>query len=131
MIRFKSAFYSFTPPPPPNDYCSYLRWHLLDHQVEQYQLPGIQYALRYIADGDYPDRRIAASGKLEQVGNVVNYLVGDPVQQTHDDFMQLGPRLAGGTLAYLPELGCDCCGWLNAGAYLPGGRAVPAHRASS
>jgi hypothetical protein len=28
------------------------------------------------------------------VGNVVNYLVGDPVQQTHDDFMELGPRLA-------------------------------------
>ena len=94
MIRVKAAFFSFTPPPPPDDDGSYLRWHLLDHQVEQYQLPGIQYALRYIADGDYPDHRIAASGKLEQVGNVVNYLVGDPVQQTHDDFMQLGPRLA-------------------------------------
>lgn len=94
MIRVKAAFFSFTPPPPPDDDGSYLRWHLLDHQVEQYQLPGIQYALRYIADGDYPDRRIAASGKLEQVGNVVNYLVGDPVQQTHDDFMQLGLRLA-------------------------------------
>jgi hypothetical protein len=94
MIRVKAAFFSFTPPPPPDDDGSYLRWHLLDHQVEQYQLPGIQYALRYIADGDYPDHRIAASGKLEKVGNVVNYLVGDPVQQTHDDFMQLGPRLA-------------------------------------
>jgi len=94
MIRVKAAFFSFTPPPPPDDDGSYLRWHLLDHQVEQYQLPGIQYALRYIADGDYPDHRIAASGKLEQVGNLVNYLVGDPVQQTHDDFMQLGPRLA-------------------------------------
>jgi hypothetical protein len=62
--------------------------------VEQYQLPGIQYALRYIADGEYLDRRIAATGHLENVGNVVNYLVGDPVQQTHDDFMELGPRLA-------------------------------------
>ena len=62
--------------------------------VEQYQLPGIQYALRYIADGDYLDRRIVANGHLADVGNVVNYLVGDPVQQTHDDFMQLGPRLA-------------------------------------
>ena len=54
MIRVKAAFFSFTPPPPPDDDGSYLRWHLLDHQVEQYQLPGIQYALRYIADGDYP-----------------------------------------------------------------------------
>ncbi len=94
MIRVKAAFFSLTPPAPADDDGSYLRWHLLDHMVEQYQLPGIQYALRYIADGDYVDHRIAASGRLEQVGNLVNYLVGDPVQQTHDDFMELGPRLA-------------------------------------
>ena len=94
MIRVKAAFFSLTPPPPPDDDGSYLRWHLLDHMVEQYQLPGIQYALRYIADGEYLERRIVATGHLEDVGNVVNYLVGDPVQQTHDDFMELGPRLA-------------------------------------
>jgi hypothetical protein len=94
MIRVKAAFFSITPPAPPDDDGSYLRWHLLDHMVEQYQLPGIQYALRYIADGEYLDRRIVATGQLQDVGNVVNYLVGDPVQQTHDDFMELGPRLA-------------------------------------
>ena len=94
MIRVKAAFFSLTPPAPADDDGSYLRWHLLDHMVEQYQLPGIQYALRYIADGEYLDRRIVATGHLEDVGNVVNYLVGDPVQQTHDDFLQLGPRLA-------------------------------------
>jgi hypothetical protein len=69
---------------------------------EQYQLPGIQFALRYIADGDYVNSRIAAEGHLERVGNVVNYLVGDPVQRTHDDFMQLGPRLA--ELGRFPEV---------------------------
>jgi len=94
MIRVKAAFFSLTPPAPPDDDGSYLRWHLLDHMVEQYQLPGIQYALRYIADGDYLSSRSAGAGHLEEIGNVVNYLVGDPVQQTHDDFMQLGPRLA-------------------------------------
>jgi hypothetical protein len=94
VIRVKAAFFSITPPAPPGDDGSYLRWHLLDHMVEQYQLPGIQYALRYIADGEYLDRRIVATGHLRDVGNVVNYLVGDPVQQTHDDFMELGPRLA-------------------------------------
>jgi hypothetical protein len=82
MIRVKAAFFSFTPPALPEDDGSYLRWHLLDHMVEQYQLPGIQYALRYIADGEYLERRIVATGNLEHVGNVVNYLVGDPVQQT-------------------------------------------------
>lgn len=94
MIRVKAAFFSITPPGPPDDDGSYLRWHLLDHMPEQYQLPGIQFALRYIADGEYRTSRIAANGPLADVGNVVNYLVGDPVQQTHDDFMELGPRLA-------------------------------------
>jgi hypothetical protein len=94
VIRVKAAFFSLTPPGPPQDDGSYLRWHLLDHMPEQYQLPGIQFALRYIADGEYLQSRIAANGHLADVGNVVNYLVGDPVQQTHEDFMELGPRLA-------------------------------------
>jgi hypothetical protein len=96
MIRVKAAFFSLTPPAPADDDGSYLRWHLLDHMPEQYQLPGIQLALRYIADGDYLTSRIAGDGPLADVGNVVNYLVGDPVQQTHDDFMELGARLAEG-----------------------------------
>lgn len=94
MIRVKAAFFSLTPPAPADDDGSYLRWHLLDHMPEQYQLPGIQLALRYIADGDYLTSRIAGAGPLADVGNVVNYLVGEPVQQTHDDFMELGRRLA-------------------------------------
>ncbi len=94
MNRVKAAFFSFTPPPPPDDDGSYLRWHLLDHMPEQYQLPGIQLGLRYVADDDCMAARVAASGDLERVGNLVNYLVGDPVQETHDDFMALGRRLA-------------------------------------
>jgi len=94
MNRVKAAFFSFTPPPPPDDDGSYLRWHLLDHMPEQYQLPGIQLGLRYLADADCMAARVAASGDLEHVGNLVNYLVGDPVQETHDDFMALGRRLA-------------------------------------
>jgi hypothetical protein len=94
VIRVKAAFFSLTPPGPPDDDGSYLRWHLLDHMPEQYQLPGIQLALRYVADGEYLRSRVAANGHLSDVGNVVNYLVGDPVEQTHEDFMQLGPRLA-------------------------------------
>jgi hypothetical protein len=94
VIRVRAAFFSFTPPAPPDDDGSYLRWHLLDHMPEQYQLPGIQLALRYIADPQYQQSRIAGEGPLADIGNVVNYFVGDPVQQTHDDFMQLGTRLA-------------------------------------
>jgi hypothetical protein len=101
VIRVKAAFFSWTPPAPAGDDGSYLRWHLLDHMPEQYQLPGIQLALRYIADGEYLQSRIAANEPLADVGNLVNYLVGDPVQQTHDDFTQLGARL--GQVGRFPE----------------------------
>ncbi len=37
---------------------------------------------------------MAGSGQLADVGSIVNYLVTEPVQSTHDDFMELGPRLA-------------------------------------
>ncbi len=94
MNRVKAAFFSFTPPSPPDDDGSYLRWHLLDHMPEQYQLPGIQLGLRYLADADCRAARLVVTGDLEDVGSLVTYLVGDPVQQTHDDFMALGRRLA-------------------------------------
>ncbi|MBL7487551.1 hypothetical protein I6A60_16790 [Frankia sp. AgB1.9] len=94
MIRVKAAFFSATGPAPEGDDGSYLRWHLLDHMPEQYQLPGLVYATRWTTDSAYLGARIAGTGPLADVANVVNYLVGDPVQQTHDDFLELGVRLA-------------------------------------
>ncbi len=93
MNRVKAGFFSFTPAAPPDDDGSYLRWHLLDHMPEQYQLPGIVHGLRWIADGDYPGHRLAARGELGELGNAVHYLVGDPVEQTFDDFVALGREL--------------------------------------
>lgn len=94
MLRVKAGIFSLTAPAGPDDDGSYLRWHLLDHQPEQYQLPGIAYALRYIADGDYLTSRLASADHLTDVGNVVNYLVSDPVEQTAEDFLRLGAQLA-------------------------------------
>jgi len=103
VIRVKAAFFNMTVPlSADEDLASYLKWHLLDHMPEQYQLPGMVHAARWIADGDYGDYCIAGSGPMERIGSVMNYLVGDPVQQTHDDFMELGPRLA--ELGRLPWL---------------------------
>ncbi|OMC57142.1 hypothetical protein A5747_04965 [Mycobacterium sp. IS-836] len=93
MNRVKAGVFSLTAAPPPDDDGSYLRWHLLDHMPEQYQLPGIVHGLRWIADGDYAEQRLAAHGPLGEVGNAVHYLVGDPVEQTFDDFVVLGRTL--------------------------------------
>jgi hypothetical protein len=98
VIRVRAGFFSITPPAASDDaadsWDSYLRWHLLDHMPEQYQLPGMVHAMRWIADGDLANHRIAAEQPLADVGSVVNYLFGEPVQQTYDDFMTLGRRLA-------------------------------------
>ena len=93
MIRVKAGVFSLTAPAPADDDGSYLRWHLLDHLPEQYQLPGIVHGLRWIADGDYLDHRLAARGPLGEVGNAVHYLVSDPVEETFDDFVALGRTL--------------------------------------
>lgn len=93
MIRVKAGIFSLTAPAPPDDDGGYLRWHLLDHMPEQYQLPGIVHGLRWIADGDYLNHRIAAHGPLGEVGNAVHYLVSDPVEETFDDFVALGRAL--------------------------------------
>ena len=102
MNRVKAGIFSLTAPAPADDDGSYLRWHLLDHMPEQFQLPGIVHAQRWIADGDYLTSRIASAGHLQDVGNVMNYLAGDPTQQTLDDFMELGGRLA--EIGRFPEI---------------------------
>lgn len=92
-MRVRAGVFSLTAAAPPDDDGSYLRWHLLDHMPEQYQLPGIVYGLRWIADGDYPQHRVAGNGPLAEIGNAVHYLVGDPVEETFDDFVTLGRAL--------------------------------------
>jgi hypothetical protein len=91
--RVKAGIFSLTPTAPADDDGSYLRWHLLDHMPEQYQIPGIVHGLRWIADGDYLDHRLAARGQLGEIGNAVHYLVGDPIEETFDEFVALGRAL--------------------------------------
>jgi hypothetical protein len=73
---------------------AYLGWHQLDHMPEQYQLPGIIHGQRWMADDACLTARFNASGPFEDVRHVVLYLMGDPVDQTLDDFFDLGSRLA-------------------------------------
>lgn len=95
MHRVRAGVFSLTAVGGEDDAVEkeYLRWHLLDHMPEQYQLPGIILGSRWIADGPYLSARLAAEGPTGEVGNAVNYLVGDPVQKTLEDFVQLGSRL--------------------------------------
>ena len=94
MNRVQAGIFNLTAPTPDDDDGRYLRWHLLDHMPEQFQLPGVVQAWRWIADGPYLDARLDADRALPDIGSVVHYLVGDPVEATLVDFMALGRQLA-------------------------------------
>jgi hypothetical protein len=76
--RVRAGVFSFTPPVSSPEDDDYLRWHLLDHMPEQYQLAGMLHGVRWNGEE----------------ASVVNYLIGDPVQVTHDEFFALGRSLA-------------------------------------
>lgn len=102
MQPIQAGIFSLTPPAPAGDDGSYLRWHLLDHMPEQFQLPGVVLAHRWTADARLQAARLAGDGPLADVANVVEYYVGDPVQPTLDDFLPLGSRLR--ELGRFPEV---------------------------
>ena len=97
MNRVKVGFFSLSGPGGSDDDAgdhAYLAWHQLDHMPEQYQLPGIVHGQRWMSDDACRAARSVASGAFEDVHHVVLYLMGEPVEQTLDDFFDLGSRLA-------------------------------------
>lgn len=93
MNRIKCAVVSMTGAAPGTDGADYLRWHLLDHMPEQYQLPGMLLGTRWAADEACVAARLEAVGPFRDLRNVVQYLMGEPVQRTLDEFLELGQRL--------------------------------------
>ena len=97
MNRVKVGFFSVSDrgesDDDPEDR-AYLGWHQLDHMPEQYQLPGMIHGQRWVSNDDCRAARAVASGAFEHVHHVVLYLMGDPAEQTLDDFFDLGSRLA-------------------------------------
>jgi hypothetical protein len=97
MNRVKAGFFSVSDAAPGGeaDDRAYLAWHQLDHMPEQYQIPGIVHGQRWVSNDSCAAARSCATGAFEHVHHVVLYLMGDPVEQTLDDFFDLGGRLAG------------------------------------
>ena len=94
MIRVKAAFFSLTPPAPRTTTAAICAGTCSTTCPSSTSCPASSTRCATSPTATTSTSRIAATGHLEDVGNVVNYLVGDPVQQTHDDFMELGRRLA-------------------------------------
>ena len=94
MNPVKVGFFSLTSGAVGGDDPSYLEWHLLDHQPEQYSIPGIRLATRWRADDECVALRLEASDDLAPVRHAVSYLMTDPVDDTLRQFARLGRRTA-------------------------------------
>lgn len=94
MNPIKVGFFSLTGSPHSGDDAAYLLWHALDHQPEQYSIPGLRLGTRWRADDECVGLRLAASEGLTPVRNAVGYYMTDPVQPTLESFLQLGRRSA-------------------------------------
>jgi hypothetical protein len=92
--RVKVGFFSLSHRSPDGNDRSYLAWHQLDHMPEQYQLPGLVLGQRWVSTPACRAARAAEEGGWTEVEHVVCYLMGEPVDQTIDDFYTLGAALA-------------------------------------
>ncbi len=94
MNRVKVGFFSLTSPSPGGDDRPYLEWHRMDHMPEQYQLPGLVLGQRWASTPACRAARAADAEGWSSVEHVVCYLMGNPVDETIDEFFALGRHLA-------------------------------------
>lgn len=93
MNRVKVGFFSISEHAEGGDDRPYLGWHQLDHMPEQYQLPGLVAGQRWASTGACRASRAAEEEDWRAVAHVVCYLMGEPLDQTLDDFLGLGQKL--------------------------------------
>ncbi len=94
MNRVKVGFFSLSHRSPSGGDRAYLEWHHLDHMPEQYQLPGLILGQRWASTRACRAGRAAEVDGWSQVEHVVCYLMGNPVDDTIDEFLTLGRHLA-------------------------------------
>jgi hypothetical protein len=92
--RVKLGFFSFTHASPTGDDRPYLEWHQLDHMPEQYRLAGLVLGQRWASTPECRRARAAEVEGWSSVEHAVCYLMGEPVDETVDDFLHLGRELA-------------------------------------
>jgi hypothetical protein len=94
LNRVKIGFFSLTHHAPTGDDRPYLAWHQLDHMPEQYQLPGLLLGQRWASTPACRAVRATEVDSWSLVEHVVCYLMGNPVDETIDEFLTLGRHLA-------------------------------------
>src|ERR1019366_5303068 len=94
MQKIKVGFFSLSHHSESGDDRAYLEWHQLDHMPEQYILPGLVFAQRWAPTPACEAVRAAAVDDWAKTAHVVCYLMGNPLDETLDEFFTLGRALA-------------------------------------
>ncbi len=94
MNRVKLGFFSLSHRSSGGDDRPYLEWHQMDHMPEQYQLPGLVLGQRWASTPACRSVRVVDVDGWSSVEHVVCYLMGNPVHETIDEFLNLGRHLA-------------------------------------
>lgn len=94
MNKIKLGFFSLSHHSADGDDRGYLEWHQLDHMPEQYQLPGLVFGARWASTPACEAVRAAAVDDWALTAHVVCYLMGNPLDETIDEFFTLGRTLA-------------------------------------
>lgn len=87
------GFFSFTEITDPAEHHAYNEWHQLDHLPEQFPLPGIVYGQRWVSTPACRSARAVSDPSLDPIHYLTCYLMTDPIEETLDDFFDLGVRL--------------------------------------
>jgi len=91
--KVRVGFFSFTEITDPGEHRSYNEWHQLDHMPEQYPLPGVLFGQRWVSTPACRQARLVDGPLLAPVHYVTMYLMGEPLDQTLEEFAALGQRL--------------------------------------
>ncbi len=93
MNKVKVGFFSFTEITDPSQHRAYNEWHQFDHLPEQYPIRGVAYGQRWVSTPACSARRAVDEEPYRPVHYMTLYLMTEPVQETVDEFMDLGQQL--------------------------------------
>jgi len=91
--KVKVGFFSFTEITDPTAHREYNEWHQLDHMPEQFPMRGTAYGQRWVSTPECRAARLVDGELLAPAHYMTLYLFTDPVDETLQEFMDLGQQL--------------------------------------
>jgi len=91
--KVKVGFFSFTEITDPSAHREYNEWHQLDHMPEQFPMRGTAYGQRWVSTPACKAARLVDGELLAPAHYMTLYLFTDPVDETLQEFMDLGQQL--------------------------------------